>query len=382
MSVPADRRVWQEAITLREAGYEVDVVCPVGAARDSSPYELRDGVRIHRYPAHPSVGGIIGYAKEYASALRNIRRTIRGIGKDQPFDVIQVCNPPDFLWLAVIAEKRKGTKIIFDHHDLSPELYATRFGDGRMPMAVLRLLERSAFATAEVVISTNESYRAIARRRGRKKLDDVFVVRNAPDLVRFHEVDRQPDLARDQAFLIAYVGVMGPQDGVDNALRALFELFQTRRDWYAVFLGDGTERGRLTALASELGLADHVDFPGWADDDTILPLLSTADICLSPEGPNPLNGVSTMMKVAEYMALGRPVVAFDLLETRRTAGDAAVYAAPDDVPGYSRCIDELLSDAPRRAQMGAVGLERVRAKLSWQVSSEALIAAYRRTTGG
>lgn len=378
MPVPADRRVWQEAVSLSAAGHDVDVVCPRGTTRDLAPYEEREGVRIHRYPAPGSAQGVIGYAREYAAAVHHIRRTIRRLSKEKRFDVIQVCNPPDFLWLAVAREKLGGTKIVFDHHDLFPELYASRFGDHRLPLALLGAMERAAFAAADVVISTNESYRRVAMDRGRKNPGDVFVVRNAPDIERFRPVAPQPGLAHGKSHLIAYVGVMGPQDGVDNAIHALHALSEVRDDWYALFLGNGSEFHRLNALTARLGLTDRVGFGGWADDDAILPALSTADVCLAPEGASPLNNVSTMMKVAEYMAFGRPVVAFDLLETRRTAGEAAVYAKPGDVQEYSRCISDLLDDESARARRGTIGLERVRAELSWESSAVSLVAAYDR----
>jgi glycosyltransferase involved in cell wall biosynthesis len=377
LSVPADRRVWQECLALAAAGYDVSVICPAGADRDTQRFERRDGVDIHRFPLRPATGGPAGYLREYATAALRMRRLASRLAAVQPFDVVQACNPPDLLLLAVRKLKRRGARFVFDHHDLVPELYLSRFGRGRdLLYRGVCALEKLTFRLADVVISTNESYKQVAIGRGRKAPEDVFVVRNAPDPRRFAASVPDERLRRGKRFLLGYVGVIAPQDGVDHALRALARLRSRRDDWHAVFLGAGDALDAMRALASELGLADVVEFPGWAEDEQIVRLLSTADVCLAPDPRSPLNDRSTMIKVAEYMAMGRPLVAFDLPESIVTAGDAALFAPGNDEAAFAERIDALLDDPDLRSHLGRVGRERVEGHLAWRHSEAALLAAY------
>jgi glycosyltransferase involved in cell wall biosynthesis len=376
-SVPSDRRVWNISTALVDAGYEVVVVCPQGREGERALSELRDGVRIERYPLRPSRGGVVGYAREYGSALWQTWRLVRHLASAQPFDIVHACNPPDFLLFAAWPARRGGARLVFDHHDLSPELFLTRFGRGHRWLYRFTLaLERACFATADVVLATNESYRQIACMRGHKRPEEVFVVRNGPDLRRFRPVAADPALKRDRRLLIGYVGMMAPQDGVDHALRALALLDQRRQDWHAIFAGDGEARPELIGLAGELGIDDRVEFVGWLDDKQIARLLCTCDVCLAPEPHSPLNDVSTMIKIAEYMAMSRPVVAYDLRESRFAAGDAALYANQDDEASFATCIETLLADPARREAMGRRGRERVERELSWEHSERNLKSAY------
>jgi glycosyltransferase involved in cell wall biosynthesis len=233
-----------------------------------------------------------------------------------------------------------------------------------------------------VVIATNGSYRRIALERGRVAADAVFVVRNGPDLERFRPVEPDPAWRHGRPHLLAYLGIMGPQDGLDHALEALGRLRAKRDDWHAVFIGEGDMLEEMRALATRLGIADHVAFAGWRYDDDIRTILSTADVCLAPDPPSPLNDVSTMIKIPEYMAMGRAIVSYDLTESRVSAGEAALYAAPGDVDGFAARIDELLADPELRARMGARGRERVERELSWQHSEPLLVAAYERALAG
>ena len=322
-------------------------------------------------------GGPAGYLREYSSAVWHTWRLARRLARRRRFDIVHICNPPDVLFLAVRFLRRRGTQAIFDQHDLVPELYLSRFGRGQDVLyRVTRLLERLTYRWADVVISTNESYRRVALERGGKEQADVFVVRSGPDLERFR-VDRA-DTRKSGAKVLAYLGVMGPQDGIDHALRALATLARTRRDWRAYFVGDGDVREQMVKLADELGLAELVEFTGRLPDEDVLRILGGADVCLAPDPKNPLNDVSTMNKIIEYMALGRPVVSYDLVEARVSAGGAALYARPNDSADFARQIDVLLSDRATRDELGAIGLGRVRDELSWAHSEPHLLAAYER----
>ncbi|XVQ86748.1 glycosyltransferase family 4 protein [Microbispora siamensis] len=376
LSVPFDRRVWQESLALRDAGWEVHVICPMGVNRDTEPEALIDGVRIHRYPLRPATGGPLGYLREYGLALLHTYRLARKVG---PVEVVHACNPPDLLFLVARMLKRRGARFVFDQHDLVPELYLSRFGRGEdfLHRLVLRL-ERLTYRAADVVIATNESYRHAALTRGGKKPDEVFVVRSAPVVERFHQVSPEEALKRGKPHLLCYLGVMGPQDGVDYALRSLALLRDEigRSDWHAVFVGAGDTFDAMVALSRELGLSDMVEFTGRIPDEDLLRYLSTADVCLAPDPYNPLNDVSTMNKIMEYMAMARPIVSFDLREARVSAGDAAVYAPPNDESEFAKLIALLLDDPEERRRMGEIGQARVSGPLSWDNSRTALLAAY------
>ena len=378
LSVPFDRRVWQESRALTEAGYRVSVICPRGTKRDTEPHAEIEGVRIHRYPLRPATGGPLGYLREYGLAMWHTMRLARRVHRAQPVDVVHACNPPDLLLLAALPMKLRGVRMVFDHHDLVPELFESRFGGRGLLYKVSVLLERITFALADVVISTNESYRDVAIRRGRKAPEHVHVVRSAPDLSRFTPTEPNPGLRRGRRHLLCYLGVMGPQDGVDYALRAIAHLRDVmgRTDVHATFIGSGDAFYDLVQLSHDLGLDDIVEFTGRVPDATVQEYLSTADVCLAPDPKNPLNDVSTMNKIVEYMAMSRPLVSFDLREARVSAGDAALYATPNDETEFARLVAELLDDPERRARMGASGRERVERSLSWSTSAANLLAAY------
>ncbi|MFI9380527.1 glycosyltransferase family 4 protein [Kutzneria sp. NPDC052558] len=376
LSVPFDRRVWQESKALRDAGWDVHVICPQGTKQDREPYAEIDGVKIHRYPLKAATGGPRGYLFEYAAAVWHTFRLARGIG---PVDVVHACNPPDLLFLVARLLKRGGAKFVFDQHDLVPELYLSRFhrGEDFLYRAVCRL-EQSTYRTADVVISTNESYRQVALKRGGMAPDKVFVVRSAPAVERFHEVAPEEELKKGKPHLLCYLGVMGPQDGVDYALRSLARIRDElgRTDWHAVFMGGGDTWEQMVALAHELGLDDCVEFTGRVSDADLLRYLSTADVCLAPDPLNPLNDVSTMNKIMEYMAMAKPIVSFDLVEARVSADEAAVYAAANDESEFAKLVVKLLDDPAERKRMGELGRARVAGPLSWENSRKALLSAY------
>jgi glycosyltransferase involved in cell wall biosynthesis len=381
LSVPFDRRVWQEGTALVEAGYRVTVICPMGTTQDREPDVTIDGVRILRYPLRAAEGGPLGYLREYGLALWHTTRLALRVRREERVDAVHACNPPDLLFLVAALLRPVGAKFVFDHHDLVPELFLSRFPRGGPILYwATRLLERLTLATSDAVISTNESYRRVALERGHLAPERVTVVRSAPDLSRFVRRDPDPSLRRGKRYLAAYLGVMGPQDGVDYALRAFAHLRDGlgRDDLHCIFMGAGDAFDDMVALSEKLGLTDTVEFTGRVPDEFVQRCLSTADVCLAPDPRNPLNDVSTMNKVVEYMAMGRPLVSFELVESRVSAGESAVYAPANDESAFAAGIDELLRDPRKRHRMGELGRARVEQQLSWETSRRALIDFYAR----
>ncbi len=381
LSVPFDRRVWQESCALRDAGFRVTVICPRGVHYDREPEVVIDGIRILRYPLKPATQGPLSYLREYSLALWHTSLLAIKVRREGPIDIVQACNPPDLLFVIAFFLKLAGARFVFDHHDLVPELLLSRFtGTHRILYASTRALERLTFAVADAVISTNESYREVALTRGKMTPERVVVVRSAPNVEKFKPTTPDDELRRGKPYLLAYVGVMGPQDGVDFALRAVKKLHTEcgRDDFHCIFMGGGDVLDEMIALSNELGIQDFVEFTGRVPDEFVQRCLSTADVCLSPDPLNPLNNVSTMNKVVEYMTMGKPIVSFDLHEAKVSAGPAARYVAPNDTSAFAAAIDELLRDPEQRAAMGSVGKERVHKELSWEMSRRKLLELYGR----
>ena len=361
LPVPFDRRVWLECQALTAAGYDVTVVCPKG--KNDPGQQVLDGVTLLKYRPYAPGGGPLGFVIEYAYSFLATAALVFKARRKGKFAVLQACNPPDIFWpIARWLRRRDGTRFVFDHHDLCPELYDSRFPDGRpLPKRGLLALEKATFHTADHVVATNASYAEVAMRRGSKAPDDVTVVRTGPDQERLHRKAAVPELRRGRKHLVAYIGVMGPQDGVDLAVRAAAYIVRNlgREDISFTFMGAGDSHQQIVALRDELGLQDYVELPGRVPDDTVVNVLSTAAVGLSPDPKNPLNDVSTMNKTLEYMAFGLPVVAFDLKETRVSAENAAVYVPDGDIDGYARAILEHLDDPPRRRAMGEITRARI-----------------------
>ena len=378
LPVPFDRRVWLECKALTAAGYEVSVVCPKG--KNDPLREVLDGVTLLKYRPYAPGGGAVGFVLEYAYSFVATARLVLRARRDGKFQVIQACNPPDIFWpIARWLRRRDNSRFVFDHHDLCPELYDSRFpGKSALPKRGLLALERATFHTADHVVSTNASYAEIAMRRGSKAAAQVTVVRTGPDPDRLRRTLAVPALKRGRQHLVAYIGVMGPQDGVDLAIRAASHVVHDigRKDVSFTFMGGGDSWEELVALRDELGLQEYVELPGRVPDDTVLEVLSTAAVGLSPDPKNPLNDVSTMNKTLEYMAFGLPVVAFDLKETRVSAGDAAVYIKSGDLAAYARAVVELLDDDAKRAVMGRAGRVRIEEELGWPHQRDAYIGVY------
>jgi glycosyltransferase involved in cell wall biosynthesis len=374
---PFDRRVWQEATALRGAGYGVSIICPTGRGCEKH-FEKIDGIEIHRYDLPVEASGALGYALEYGISLACTFALAWKVLLTRGFDAIHACNPPDLFFLIGAFFKLLGKKFVFDHHDINPELYEAKFGRRDFFWKLMVALERLTFRTADVSIATNESYRRIAIERGGMDPRRVFVVRSGPSLERLRIVAPQPHLRCGRDYLVGYVGVMGRQEGIDLLLRAAQAIVHRhgRRDIHFGLVGGGTSLEAMKALAAELGVADYVTFTGRVPDAHLLAVLNTADVCVNPDVANEMNDKSTMNKIMEYMALGKPIVQFDLAEGRFSAQEASLYARRNDPDDLAAKIVELVDDPARRAAMGAFGRARVENELEWRYEAPKLVAAY------
>lgn len=387
LSVPLDRRVWLECQTLVGAGYRVSVICPQGK-NDSAFVEL-DGVRIHRYAPAPSARGIVSYGLEFAYCWLRATFLAWRIHRAEPLDVIQGCNPPDTYWALARLFRRAGVRFVFDHHDLCPELYASKPGrPSPWVSRMLRWLERRTFATADLVLTTNESYRERASARTGRPAEEIVIVRSGPDPERMRRETLEPALRSGRKHLACYLGLMNPQDGVDVVVRAADHVVHSlgRDDIQFALLGDGDCGADLRREAHALGLDDHVTFTGLVGSDDITRWLSTADVGLSPDPFTPFNDVSTMNKTLEYMAYELPVLAFRLTETVVSAGPAGEYVptsgdADGDARRFAEALVALLDDPERRAAMAKAGRARIESGLGWPTSAAAYLSAYDRLTG-
>ena len=386
MPVPLDRRVWLECQALIRRGFGVSVICPKGPG---DPWlQQIDGIRIYKYPPPPPARGLASYAFEFAycwlvTALLSIVVAVR-----DGFAAIQACNPPDTYFALGRLWKLAGKRFVYDQHDLNPEVFLSRFGEpkglsARLQLRGLRALERHTYRTADQVISTNESYRSIAIGRGSRRPADVTVVRSGPDTRTMRPIEPRPELRKGHEYLAVYLGIMGPQDGVDITLRALDLLVRERgrTDCGLALLGFGDCLEELRELARTLHLDDYVTFTGRVGLAEIAGYLSTADLGLCPDPLNPLNDVSTMNKTMEYMAYALPVVTFDLKETRVSAGESARYVTPGDLSGFAAAWDELLADGDERVRLGLLGRDRVSRELDWTPQAERYVGVWERLLG-
>lgn len=377
---PFDRRVWQEATTLKANGYAVSIICPTGKGYEKH-YEEIDGIHIYRYDLPMEAEGAKGYAVEYSAALWHTFRLAWKVRRERGFDAIHACNPPDLLFLiGGFFKLFFGTRFLFDHHDINPELYEAKFGRRDFFWKLLVWLERWTFRTADVSIATNESYRKIAIERGGMAPDRVFVVRSGPKLDRLRIILPVESLKKGRRYLVGYVGVMGKQEGIDLLLQAVRHIVYDmgRRDVQFGLVGGGTSLEEMKQLAVELGVEDYVTFTGRVPDQVLLEVLNTADVCVNPDVANEMNDKSTMNKIMEYMALAKPIVQFDLTEGRFSAQEASLYAARNNPEDLARKIVELLDDPEKRKRMGEFGRNRVLNELEWKYEEPKLLAAYDR----
>ncbi len=372
-----------EAQTLRSEGYQVSVISP-DYGKESFSGTI-DGIHVYRYPKPPSTKGFLSYFIEFAYCWLYTLYLCLRVHFERGFDVIHACNPPDTFFGIGLIFKLFGKKFVFDQHDLCPELYLSRFNgkSGGLVHSVLLQLEKLTYRTADVVLATNRSYREIAISRGGIPEDRVFVVRTGPDLARLKQVAPDESLRRGRDHLVCYLGVMGPQDGVDYLLSSIDHIVneKKRTDIQFALIGNGDVFQDMVKLADDLGVGEYVEFPGRVPDDQLLTFLSTSDVCVQPDPKNELNDHSTMNKVLEYMAVARPIVAYDLVETRYSAGEAALFATPNDKVDFAENILYLLDNEEIRDRMGQEGLKRIKDELSWDKTKEGLINAYRKVMG-
>jgi glycosyltransferase involved in cell wall biosynthesis len=381
LPVPFDRRVWQEATTLAGSGYTVSVICPKAKGFNRSFEEL-EGIRIHRYSLPIDASGALGFVTEFlwcfvATMVKVAQVALRGPG----FDVVHVCNPPETYWPLGWICRALGKRFIFDHHDLSPEMYRAKFDrPSELVNRALLRLERETFRVADVVITTNESHAAVARSRGGVADENIFVVRSGPDLNRLTRYPADPAWHKGARHLLVYLGEICKQDGADHLVRAVRDLRDHfgRDDFHCVFVGGGPHQPAVKAYADEIGVADLCTFTGRVSDDLLCRILSSADVAVDPDPLTEWSDQSTMNKIMEYMFFGLPIAAYALTENRVSAQDAAWYAKSNDERALAGVISKLLDDPERRARMSAFGRERLERSLAWQHSMPALLQAYDR----
>ncbi|MBI4165358.1 MAG: glycosyltransferase family 4 protein [Acidobacteria bacterium] len=381
LPVPFLRRTWQAACALRDAGYRVSVISPKGRGHDSS-YEKLDGIEIYRHKVYEG-SGVAGYLIEYAGAIAAEFWLALKIYWRTRFRVLHVGNPPDFLFVIGLFFRLFGVRFIYEFLDLNPELYLVKFGRRGLIYRTLCYFERCSFRSAHAVLAANESYRAIAMERGSVPPERAFILLGTPQPESIRIQPPRAELKEGRAFLVVYLGVMGPQDGVDLLLTSIDHITRVRgrRDIFFAIIGTGTEASRLRTLATEKGLDEHLRFTGLISDDDLADYLSTGDVCVAPDPSNPMNDRCTMTKVLEYMSYGRAFVQFDLPQGRITAGDAAVYARPNDPIDFAEQVLKLIDSEPLRRELGARGRKRIEETLNWKNAKRQLLAAYQTALG-
>jgi len=378
LPVPFDRRVWLEAKTLRDQGLKVSVICPT-SKEFPLKYERIDGISVYRYKMPVEAEGVMSYFFEFAyawlaTAMLSLKVLLR-----EGFDVIQACNPPDTYWVLGWLYRPLGKTFLFDHHDLSPEMFDAKYnGKASFLRRILEWLEKMTLRSARLVLSTNVSYKKVAITRGGVHPENVYVVRTGPDLQRLQLLPVENELKFGKEYMVCYLGEMCPQDGVDILLEAIdhFVRHLNRKDTHFVLVGGGPAMPSLRNLCKKMGLEDVVTFTGRVSDADLCRYLSSADVCVDPDPWSEWANHSTMNKILEYMTFGKPIVAFDLEEHKNSAGTAAVYVKPNDSAGFANAVSTLLDDESSRKKMGDVGYKRIRNELSWRHTRKALVKAY------
>jgi len=381
--VPKDRRVWAEAQALREFGYDVSVLCPADGKRRQPLRRIKD-IDIYEHPRPLEGLGIAGLLLEYANALIwEIFLSLRIFFRKR-FDVIHAANPPDHLFIVALIFKPLGVKFIFDHHDVAPENSFAKFGRKGLCYRLLSAMEWLTFKIADLVISTNESYKNVAMQRGGRRSEDIFVVRNGPDLMKIPAVEPNASLRKAFKYLVGYVGIMGQQEGIENLLQAVAYIVKVkqRTDIGFIAVGKGPHWKNLVELSKRMGVEDFLNFTGYIPDRELYEMLTTVDVCVNPEFVNEFTDKSTMIKIMEYMAFGKPIAQFRTTEGEISAGDASVYVNENRVDSFAEAIIDLLEDPQKRQLMGRAGRRRVEQYLSWAKQKTVLKKAYERILNG
>jgi glycosyltransferase involved in cell wall biosynthesis len=380
-TVPPDQRVWPEAQALTARGYEVHVICPLGKGYPRRRESI-DGIRVYRYSPGPEGSSIIGYLREYAIAILSLLFLTLVIRARRRIDVIHICNPPDLLFVVAMPLIALGARLVYDHHDACPELMMAKgFRAGSWEVRLNMLFERFTYRACDVSLEPNESFRDIALERGHMRQEDTFVVRNAPRSTRFTGSRADDKYRYGREHMVAYVGMMAIQDGLDYLIDAAHIIVADwqRNDIQFVLVGSGPELGRLRERVRLLNIGDYITFTGFISDPVTLgSVLATADVCVGPDPANPANNISTMHKTVEYMLLRKPIVQFDLCEGRVTAGEASLYAAPNDATDFAKSIVRLVDDPEMRDRLGDIGFRRITTDLNWDAQVPSLLAAYER----
>lgn len=377
LPVPFDRRVWQEANTLKDNGARVSIICPKMKDYTAS-YEVINGIEIYRHYLPFEARGAAGYLLEYSIALFWQFFLSWRIYFKRRFQVIHGCNPPDLIFLVAVSFKIFGVKYVFDHHDINPELYIAKFNKKGFFYKMMVLFEKLTFATANFSIATNESYKAIAVSRGKMAEDKIQVIRSGPKLDRLKLLPPDKQFFKGKKYLVGYVGVIGEQEGIDLLLESVKFIVSVRNDIQFAIVGGGSDLEKIKQLSSDYSLNDYVDFYGRVPDDLLIAILNSADICVNPDKPTEMNNLSTMNKIMEYMALKKPVVQYDLKEGRFSAQEASLYAICGDTTDFANKIIQLVDDPELRTKMGIYAYNRVLNELSWDYEKEKLVRFYSR----
>tara|TARA_Y100001960_G_scaffold308759_1_gene366459 strand:+ start:518 stop:1714 length:1197 start_codon:yes stop_codon:yes gene_type:complete len=380
LPLPFDRRVWQESNALKDAGMEVFIICPTGK-NYTKLYEKINGIHIYRHKLPVEANGALGYFFEYSFALFYQRKLLKHIWKKHNgFDVIQACNPPDLIYLNVKKYIKKGVKFIFDHHDINPELYIAKFNRKDFFYNLLLYFEKQTFKVCHLSIATNNSYKKIAIDRGGKEEEDVIVVRSGPDLNRLKIQDPISSYKKNKSIAIGYIGVIGQQEGIDHLLKSINKLIKefNYKDFHCYIIGDGPSKNEMYELSNNMNLKDYVTFTGRIEDSEVLNILNTCDICVNPDVYNVMNDKSTMNKVMEYMALGKPIVQYDLTEGKVSAQESSLYAKPNDTHDFAKNIFNLIKDKNKRIFMGDYGKKRILQKLNWDIEKPKYISVFKK----
>ena len=375
LPVPFDRRVWQEANTLKDNGAEVSIICPKMKDYTAS-YEVINGIEIYRHSLPLEARGASGYLLEYGAALFWEFILSWKIFFKKRFHVIHGCNPPDLIFLVALWFKIFGVTYVFDHHDINPELYFAKFNRKDLFYRMVVYFERLTFAFANYSIATNESYKEIGMKRGKMREDRIQVIRSGPKLDRLKLLPPNPSFFKGRKYLVGYVGVIGEQEGIDLLLESVKHIVTVRNDIQFAIVGGGSDLENMKKLSANLGLGDYVDFYGRVPDSLLIAILNSADLCVNPDKPTEMNNLSTMNKIMEYMALKKPVVQYDLKEGRFSAGEASLYAVCGDTRDFSEKIMQLLDNRELRLAMGEFAYNRVVNELSWDFEKEKLIGFY------